>query len=953
MRIEFERPYLLFLLIPIIAGLIISYRFQNEKKKHVKIKQTILAGFVFILLVFAMSGMQLMTASDKVATVFVVDSSASVADYRDEMKQFINDALKTRKSRDYVGVISFGGDAQVEQFVSDLNVFNGLQTEVNKNATNLEQALSMAASMIPEGNFGRIILMTDGVENEGTVSRLTGTTLMADKELLIYQINPGENPEVYVTGIDVGDGNQVSKGDRITIKVRIKSNRRTHAKVLLYQGRTIVDTQEIDLTAGDNQVLFTETAEEEGLATYTVRVESEDDTLRINNEYSTYLNITKEKKFLIVEDMPGASREFKMILDSIYDEGDRHYEITSAKNLPVNINELLEYTGVVFLDVYAKNIPDGFLGILRSFIRDYGGGFVATGGGHSFGMGEYKDTILEEVLPVEMEPVEKDEVPSIAICYVIDKSGSMSGGFGTTDKLAVARKATSESIGTLIPGKDYVEVISFDDNYSRVVPAKKIESRDDIKNIQKKVDSIVIEGGTSILPALTVAVGDMMKCDAKIKHIILLTDGEDGYEFDNYETTLRTAGINGISISTVAVGDGCNTELLEKIAQNAQGNSYVTRTGDDLPKIFTQEIILHRKSYIRMGDFLPAQRITSVNLLENVKFTNYFKAYIATKMKNNAFELAYYHDEEENENFPILSAWQYGLGKTVAWTTDVLGEWSQYYSGNKDFARMWSNILSYISTYEASKDVYAKAEVSGDTATITYHSEKGTAGSKVEMTVTDTEGRESVVVLNPVGIKDYKGTFKMDQPGAYLIGVKRYDNGQLVTEEAAATVAMMQYSEEYKIVKGEGDKVLNELKSLTGAIDLTDSNEAFQYVMRRSKGMRDITPFLLVFTMLFYLYTIFYRRFRIDLIPEGTFSRFFGRISGAFGKIARKTAEQSGRVAKQVVAMDEVGNTAPAVSVAEAVKKEEKKPIKKEEAKKDSKQQDILDTSQLLKRMKK
>ncbi len=951
MRIEFDRPYLLLILIPIVAALIVSYRFQNEKKRHVKIKQTLLTGILMSLLVLAMAGPQMMANSQRVATVFVVDASASVSDYRDEMKQFINDALKERKKRDYVGIVAFGGDAQVEQFVSELNSFKGVQTEVDANNTNLEKALTMAASMIPEGNFGRIILMTDGVENQGVVSRLSGTPLLSEKELLIYQINPEENPEVYVTSIDVGNGNQISKGEKINITVNIKSNGKTKAKVHLYQGRTMVDTQEVSLSSGDNTVLFTETAEEEGLATYTARVESEDDTLRVNNEYSTYLNIVREKRFLVVED-GGDATELVSIVNALFSDEKSHADVVNVFSVPRKINELMEYTGVIFVNVDASNVPADFMAILKSYVRDNGGGFVATGGRNSFGMGYYKDTVLEEILPVDMDPVEKDELPSIAICYVIDKSGSMSGGLGMVDKLEVAKKATSESMRTLIPGKDSVGVISFDDGFTKVVNVHKIKDAGDLKESQQKVGTIAIEGGTSILPALSEAVKEISKADAKIKHVILLTDGEDGYEFANYAETLKKAEKNGVTISTVAVGDGCNTELLENVAKNGGGSTYVTQTGDELPMIFTQEILLHRKSYIRIGDFVPRQEASSLELLKEVEFRLPFKAFIATKMKSGASELAFHYDEEEMEKFPILAAWQYGLGKTVAWTTDVTGEWSQNYSGNNSFAKMWANIFSYITTVESDSEVYAKTEVNGNSATVTYHAKGNVPGSTVEMTVTDVDGIEQTITLNPVGVNEYRGNFSLDKPGAYVVGVKRYDgNGQQIYEESATTVAMMQYSEEYRVEKGVGEQTINELKSLTGATIITEPAEAFNYIMRRSKGMRDMTPFLLVFAMVFFLYNIFYRRFRFDLIPEGTFSKIFGKISETTGKIMKSTARESQKAAKMVVS-DEA-EPVIAEPVAKKAPEPKKKAVKEENKAKNEKPQEMLDTSQLLKRMKK
>ncbi len=58
-----------------------------------------------------------------------------------------------------------------------------------------------------------------------------------------------------------------------------------------------------------------------------------------------------------------------------------------------------------------------------------------------------------------------------------------------------------------------------------------------------------------------------MQSSAKIKHTILLTDGQDGYELDNYATLLQNFIDNNITLSTVAVGEGANAGLLNQLLQ--------------------------------------------------------------------------------------------------------------------------------------------------------------------------------------------------------------------------------------------------------------------------------------------------------------------------------------------------------------------------------------------------
>ena len=77
--------------------------------------------------------------SDSTTTVFVVDVSQSFAGKRSEMVQQIRDELKKLPSKDRAGVVAFGGDANVEQFVSDTVKFTELNSVRIETETNIEE----------------------------------------------------------------------------------------------------------------------------------------------------------------------------------------------------------------------------------------------------------------------------------------------------------------------------------------------------------------------------------------------------------------------------------------------------------------------------------------------------------------------------------------------------------------------------------------------------------------------------------------------------------------------------------------------------------------------------------------------------------------------------------------------------------------------------------------------
>jgi len=933
MTIEFTRPYVLLSIPLVILLLIFSLRFLYVKSKTQKISYILVRALLALLLILALSGFNIKLKDKFTATIFLVDVSDSVRTSRADMITFINDAIKTKNKHDNVGIVAFGDGSAIEQFLSETPSFTEIQTSVVKSATNIENALETAISMVPDGYAGRVVLLTDGMENDGNIKNTVPSVITTKTLVEVKKYESTSEKEVYVSNLVVPQS--VGLGDNFVITVEIESNITTTATVLLYSGRTLKARKEVVLQPGKNKYVFEDTQSEEGLKTYRVMLESEDDTVTVNNEYMAYTDISRNKPVLVVEGKAGKAAEFEKVLSSI----GINYEVVQPVTVPVTLSDLNEFSLVVFVDVYAKDLREGFLDILDSYIRDFAGGFIVTGGKNSYALGGYKNTVLEAVLPVNMEPDGENEVPEMAIMMVIDHSGSMSYSEGGISCLDLAKASAVSAVET-VRSTDYVGVISFDDSYSRVVGLQKAEN---ITGIKLGISSIQDGGGTSIYPAVEAAVKDLSGISSTIKHIILLTDGEDGLDYSAYAPLLTRINDEGITLSTVSIGTGSNTMLLDALAEAGNGRSYHADINTDIPRIFAQEIYLSVNSYIVNREFTPA--ITSNDAILSGVTNNGLPTllgYIATSAKNQSTQLLVSDSDD-----PILSVWQYGLGKTVAWTSDVTSQWSANYAGWANYQRLWHNLIQYVTTKNSIEGVSTEVRQNGNKATINYTTENFSSDTKVYATIADDSGKITEVQLDPTNPGSFTSDFTMTDNGVYSINLKQYDGDTLMG--SVNTAAIMQYSLEYRFY--DTSTSLDEFVKSIGGNMIENASEVFNEELDLVRKQKDVSTILLLIAIVIFLLDIFIRRFRVDFLGKLQMLPANARKAAAAKpkkEKAAKTAKAKPTVADTV---SEATATAPAPTEPIAPTPAPTPAPKKPDNTKKTPEHERLNTSELMKNL--
>src|SRR5581483_1427213 len=210
-------------------------------------------------------------------------------------------------------------------------------------------------------------------------------------------------------------------------------------------------------------------------------------------------------------------------------------DLRPPNQAPAGLEQLNNYAGVVIVDTPASDMPRALMEALPAYVRDLGRGLAMIGGTDSFGAGGYRRAVkdasgasIEDALPVNLDPLDTAQQPDVALMMVIDHSGSMGEpGSGSRTKLDLAKEAVYQASFGLTQ-RDQIGLVVFDDAADTILPLQKLPPA---TTIEQALGTFGDGGGTDILPGLQVAAQAMTTANAKIKHIILMTDGQAP---DNY-----------------------------------------------------------------------------------------------------------------------------------------------------------------------------------------------------------------------------------------------------------------------------------------------------------------------------------------------------------------------------------------------------------------------------------
>jgi Mg-chelatase subunit ChlD len=816
------------------------------------------------LLVVVVADPRVATAGRELDLVVVVDRSDSTTAAAAEIRTWLAGLEQARGSGDRVAVIAVGRDAQVEHGLR----LDPLQVEpgvlVDGSQTDLAAGLRLARGLAGSEQRRRVLVLTDGHPTRGDTSAALAELIDAGIAVDMIALDSAAGADVLVRSVRAPGTSRV--GERYEVLVDLENTGQATAggELVLTADGVEVDRQTVELPNGTTTVRFPRTAETEGGVRYEATLRSAASTQPRNDTGIAAVQVLGVPTVLLVE---GATGDGAVLAEALRAGGvDVVTRDVTSDGFPA-LDTLLGHEAAILVDVHNDAIGEEGHVALDAYVRDAGRGLTVVGGERSYGLGGYDATPVEDLLPVFARVQDPQRRPSVAQALVVDVSGSMAachcrpdgfaGGVREVEgpnKTAISRRAVERAIAAM-DQQDTVGVLAFHSQTEWVLPLQQNPTQ---QAVDAAIGSLSPDGDTSIGVALEEAIEGLRDTEARLRHIVLFSDGftsEQGLE----EITARAAA-EGITVSVVGTGEmpDDSTDVLRAMAESGNGRYYPGRDLDAIPAVLASEVMMVSRPLAEEGRFLPV--VTAEDpLVEGLDASPPLFGYIATTSKPTARTLLRIGDERD----PLLATWQAGYGTVAAWTSDSTGRWASAWSDWDGARDLWTEVVR--STLPADDDarVAATASVGPDALRVEISSAEGwPTDATATATIVDPSGQRQRIPLSLEDLGTFAGELPTDLDGVHAATVEITQQGQLVARRTVT--AIRSYSAEYAVT-GPARPAVEALLPAGGLLDPTPEQVFRTDGTRPGRTPRDPTPWLLAAALLLLPLDVGIRRLRPEL----------------------------------------------------------------------------------------
>lgn len=174
----------------------------------------------------------------------------------------------------------------------------------------------------------------------------------------------------------------------------------------------------------------------------------------------------------------------------------------------------------------------------------------------------------------------------VNMSLVLDKSGSMNG-----IKIERAKEAARMIINSLSKD-DIFSFVLFAQEATTLIPATKVSNKKELIDL---VDTIKADGGTALFAGISKGIIETEKFlgSQYVNRVVLLSDGQANQGPSSTEEIgqLGIAAIKqGVSITTIGIGEGYNEELMNQLALKSDGNHGYAASPEQIASLLKSEL---------------------------------------------------------------------------------------------------------------------------------------------------------------------------------------------------------------------------------------------------------------------------------------------------------------------------------------------------------------------------
>jgi uncharacterized membrane protein/uncharacterized protein YegL len=705
---SFVHPLALILVIAPLAWTALLWR---RSMRHTAL---VLKCLSLIAIVLALAEPTTTLPTNRTGVVVLVDTSNSISREDLNRASSIVAEIQRRRHANWMKVVPFAAQPYQLTGGEAASRFRLVRASAGEaNSTNIEAALASSMASVPNGYVPRVVVLSDGNENEGStlraISELQRLHVPVDTIPLAGRQNTGFHLE------SISSPREAYAGEQISLDLSIDSPARTRASVSLSVEGKDLGTNTVELDSGVNVVRVHARINSTGAAAISGVISAS----RIGDiPFEKAIQLRRAKVLYVSQDPPGSETNLMEAFRAADFDVQRDTRFTSTALSQVQLVVLNNLD----LNLLSTRDKDG----IEEYVRN-GGGLLLIGGERQIYKEDKQMDALDNVLPAKLAPPKTPEGTSVAL--IIDKSSSMEGR-----KIELARLSAIGVVDHLRP-IDNIGVLIFDNSFQWAVPMRRAEDKSLIKRL---ISGITPDGGTQIAPALAEAYKRVLNSKAMYKHIVLLTDGisEEGDSMDLAKEALQ----HQITISTVGLGQDVNRSYLEKVASSAGGRSYFLNEPNGLEQILLKDVQEYSGSTAVEKALTPivdhdAEVLKEVGI-ETAPALKGYARYVAKPESDTVLSI----DAEKRD--PLYVRWQYGLGRAAVFTSDAKSRWAENWVTWPGFDKFWINVSRDLLTHADRTEASAQFDTANDDIVVTY---------RLGADVVEPEAVPAIFVLGPNG----------------------------------------------------------------------------------------------------------------------------------------------------------------------------------------------------------
>jgi len=790
----------------------------------------VLRCVVMLILIALLARPILARKSRRLTLIAVLDRSQSIPAHLQEAGlRYLETALEGKPEQDQLAIVDVAETASISVLPSiKVDEIRRRNTTLAGHQSNLAAGIQMAMAIAPPDTAVRILLLSEGNETVGNlreVARLAAANgIPIDVLPLRYRY---ENEVVFRR---LAGPARARSGQTVSLRFVLKSTSHSTGKLMLNLNGSPVDLAPgspevavpVELKPGTNVRAVSVPVGARGVHEFEAVFLPDDpnqDRIAQNNRASAMTYVLGPGHVVVVDTDGTASTDLQQALK----DSDIDVRYVPAPDFPDNLARLMDADVIILVNTDCASFTYQQQELLCRYVNDLGGGLIMVGGPQAFGAGGWIGSPVAEILPVELDPPQKKQMPRGALVMIMHACEMPQGNYWGKQVAITAVKALSRD--------DLVGVLAYNWQGAGdwVYPLSRLGDREAVISA---IQQMIMGDMPSLQDHLLQAYNALTACQAGTKHVIVISDGDPQPPTDQLLGQCKDAGI---TVTGVAVfpHNPSDVQSLMRIAQATGGRFYNVTDPAALPKIFIKEAQVVRRSFIVERSFTPAVAYSLSEIIGGLsRGLPQLDGYILTGPKGGLNQLILVSPEAGQAD-PILASCQSGLGRCVAFTSSADSRWAGKWLAWGGFERFWEQAVRWAAKPAQSTECEVLADVHGQEVSITVEAVDA-EGKFIQFAAIDgqviaPDASSLPLELTQLGPGQYQGRFVGAEAGSYIVNLRYRKLGDDATTHIAQTTINIPFAPEFRDLS-DNAPLMAELSGLTGGRILpSDPNQAFLY----------------------------------------------------------------------------------------------------------------------------